>query len=348
MGKKKAIRMEDASLIYQCYLDSPKHAALELAFSMGYGKSSYYKIIKNKGVITNNYNNSFRKKTWTEDQIEEVIKYIENENPQARLDEIIEKFVNQQGFPNICASTLWNYIDGALMKTTFFNNTLINTDQVKLGRKEFVEWFQVNCDMNNFFYISECSFKLYTIRRHIKPYHDNNKDKMQLMEKETNQICVCMCLNKDNGLVKHLELKNNISDEEFLKFIGSIIETVKMSNIVLVLDHYRRNIQNEIEQLCSRMNWNYIFLPPCSAMLNIVSSAFDALKSEIKLQIEGAYKEKFQDISKALFGQKEYQRTLLLEEILMNSMSIISQEKVLEFWNQMIAILPKIINLDDF
>lgn len=347
MGKKKAIRNDDASMIYQCYLDSPKHAALELAFSLGYGKSSYYKIIRNKGQITNNYINSFRKKTWNDEQIAEVIKYIECENPQARLDEIVEKFVTQRGFPNICPSTLWNYIDGALMKMNVSDGALIDTDQLKQSRKEYVDWFKVNADMCNFVFVSECYFKLYTIRRHIKPYHDNNKDKMQMMEKDTNQISLCMCLNKDIGMVRHIEFKPSIDDNEFLKFIGSLPDFVKMNNVVLVIDSYRRSIQSEIDQICSRVNWNYVFLPPVSPMLNIVSAAFDYLKYEIKLQIDGPYKEKFQDISKALFGQKEYQRTLLLEELLMNSLQLIDQEKTLEFWNQMFLTFPKITNMED-
>ena len=95
--------------IWQAYNKNGVRFAKEFTFSLGYHKTTFYKVIENQGKIMTKWTHPNHKNKWDDLQIETAIKRIE-ENPVLTLDKGI-----QNNFPEITASTLSSYLNGQLV-----------------------------------------------------------------------------------------------------------------------------------------------------------------------------------------------------------------------------------------
>ena len=347
MGNGKNIDPEHAKLIYATYLQN-QEAAKVLCQQLGYQKTSFYKIVNLQGQISKPPKAGFTK--WSEQQINEVISFIENVNPQATLYEIHDEFVGKRNFPEISICTLWRYLYNELitLKKVSPHNQKRNDPQIKIQRQQYANWFLQN-QHRTFIFIDECGFNLNTIRTQARA----KKGKRAIVKVAQNQgtnKSVIMAVNKDIGTVYFDEKTGSLNSEDFTIFVSSlldVINTFNMPNVTLVFDNCKIHVEDEIDRICSYAGWEYCFLPPYSPMLNIIEEAFSTLKAAIKNLMAGVlYQERIQ-IANLPFGEKTRAREGILNRALYASVQEITQPKVMSYWQHMMSFIPDILALND-
>ena len=348
MGKGMKINPEHAKIIYRAYLTQPKGYAKHLCFMYGYKLTTYYKIINNEGIVENNYYGKPRK--WTPEMISTAVSYIETTNSQITLEELLDVMVQVNNFPRVSLSTLWNYLDGELvtLKASSFQNQMRNDINNKIKRQEYVQWFLQNQD-RTYLFIDECGFNLNTLRRQARSKKGNRAVVTVAQNKGTN-LSVCACVNKDLGLIFYDFKVGSMNSEDFMIFLAQLAEVVMPMNlqkVTLIFDNCRIHDEAEINQVCIYAGWEYEYLPPYSPMLNIIEEVFSLLKFAIKRQMAGPLFNDRLKIANLPFGQKTIARVKLLETALKNSITEIVPEKCMAYWNHMMAILSRCLNLQD-
>jgi hypothetical protein len=80
---------------------------------LGFKETGSSKIISNAGCITLQKGRS--NTTWSDQQIKKVLFFIDDEQAQATLEELLNHFVSTRGFPQINLATLWSYLEDQLI-----------------------------------------------------------------------------------------------------------------------------------------------------------------------------------------------------------------------------------------
>lgn len=109
--KKKVIK--NAAKIWNAYTEKGPKFASDFTLSLGFKKSTYYKVMENSGKVETKLCHPENSTKWKENQIDKAIKWIEY-NPVLTLEEIISKGIYNK-FPFIYPSTLSSYLNGKLI-----------------------------------------------------------------------------------------------------------------------------------------------------------------------------------------------------------------------------------------
>ena len=152
--KRTKLSSADAKKIWNAYTVKGPAFAFEFALSFGYRKSTYYKVIDCQGQINVKWNHPCHSKKWTNEQINTVISWIED-NPVLTLDEMISKGL-ENGYPLIQPSTLSNYLNGRLitLKKVRLNPVARKSTETKKQRIEYCSKFLDN-STKTFIFIDE-------------------------------------------------------------------------------------------------------------------------------------------------------------------------------------------------
>lgn len=249
MGKGKQLSQQDATEIWEMYLNGPKGAAKQLCKMKGYHKTTYYKIINCESDLDIHYH--AKELTWKQDQIDASIGYIEQINPQITLEDLRDIMVGYFNFPSISVSTLWRYLDGELItvKLATFQNQQRNALITRLSRRNY-SYFFLGHQNWNYFYIDECGFSLNTTRRVARAERGQKAVVHEARNKGRNTSVVA-CVNKDIGLLAFDYKDSSINSELFISFFNIMLSSVYEMNIpspILVFDNTRIHQKDQIDQ----------------------------------------------------------------------------------------------------
>lgn len=343
--KRKKLSKSDALKIWQAYNKNGVRFAKEFTFSLGYHKTTFYKVIENQGKIMTKWTHPNHKNKWDDLQIETAIKWIE-ENPVLTLGEIIDKGI-QNNFPEITASTLSSYLNGQLvtLKKVRIDPIARNSDETKRQRIEYCSNFMDNLKMS-FIFIDEMGMSVCTLRNRGRSKRGTRAILTAPLSKAPN-ISVCMAVNKDIGLV-HYETQNEAYDaEDFYGFIKNLIEKCKekkLKNICFVMDNAKihKKDDNKLKNLCLKKHINLWFLPPYSPELNPIENVFSMVKNNIRKKLATTYRQELMETTNLPWGEKGKKRIELLLNILNEVSNVITPDLMEEYWDHLMKVIPKV------
>lgn len=348
--KRKKLSGEDAKKIWNAYITKGPAFAKEFTYSLGYHKTTYYKVIECRGQINEKWHHPSHSKKWDDKELDTAISWIE-ENPVLTLNEIINKGL-EEGFPFIQASTLSKYLNGRLitLKKVRINPIARNSIETKKQRIEYCSKFLDN-SRKTFVFIDEMGMSICTLRNKGRSKKGTQAILKAPLSKAPN-ISVCMAICKEQGIV-HYETKNEAFDgQSFYEFLKNLIQVCKdknFKNIVFVMDNCKIHKKDEFncEDLCIKNNIELWFLPPYSPELNPIENVFSMVKSNIRKLLATTYHKQLMETSNLPWGQKGKKREELLIIILDEVVELITPEIMINYWDHLMKVIPKVFKNQD-
>lgn len=349
--KRHRLQAVHAQAIYNAYLEKGDDVAKQVCNSFHYGTTTYYKVINSKGVVSEKYKHPEHKTKWDPDQIQVALNII-NENPVLTLQEIIDKAVDDADCPDICESTLSEYLkkECITLKECRLDPVARNSDETKESRKKYCKEFLSNLN-KTFVFIDEMGFSCCTQRNRGRSPKGKLCKRIGPLLKAPN-TSVCMAVSKDIGIVHYSMKDTAFNGDLFIEFINELIEKCNilgLDHVCFIMDNVRmhKTYISDITQACEENNIELRFLPVYSPELNPIEKAFSLIKANIKKLLRTKYYKQLLDSHKAKWGQKTKIREQIITDALNDSLSIISPEIMKKLFNDMISVFSKVFNNED-
>lgn len=348
--KRTRLKASDAQAIYDTYITQGDAMAKTLCQSFKYKKTTYYKIIQNKGKVTEKYKKPDHPTKWDKPKIEKAIEYI-NDNPVLTLEEIIDKAVEESNFPRVAKSTLSSYLKTRLitMKSCRLDPVARNCDETKESRKTYCADFLRNLS-RTFVFIDEMGFSCCTQRNRGRSLRGTICKRLGPLIKAPT-VNVCMAVSKDIGIVHHSVKNCAFNGDLFSDFIDELIEkclNLELKNICFIMDNVRMHkSQSEISEKCKKNGIEIVFLPVYSPELNPIENAFSIIKSHIKKLFRTKYYQQLLDTQKLSWGLKARAREKIVIDSLNESLARIDTTVMNELFAHMLSVFPRVFNNED-
>lgn len=101
------------------------------------------------------------------------------------------------------------------------------------------------------------------------------------------------------------------------------------------------------EDLCIKNNIELWFLPPYSPELNPIENVFSMVKNNIRKLLATTYHKQLMETSNLPWGQKGKKREELLMTILDEVVELITPEVMIEYWDHLMKVIPKVFKNQD-
>lgn len=88
-------------------------------------------------------------------------------------------------------------------------------------------------------------------------------------------------------------------------------------------------------------------MPPHSPELNLIENVFSFLKAHIKKLLRTKYYQQLLDSVKAECGIKTAIRETILHDALVDSIPVITKEKMTNLWKNMMVVFPRVFNKEN-
>jgi hypothetical protein len=198
---RKRLTAADAALIWGHYQQAGDQAAMTLATTRGYSRSTFYNIIRNEGNVPGLYLHPKHQVKWGREQKAQAAQIIAS-NPSLTLREIIAEAV-QQGLPRIGISTLQRYLKVLLItrKLVRVIPQMRNDPQTKHDRNLYCQWVLAN-QQHEFIYIDEFGFQIGTQRHFGRAPRGQPARRITALTRSAN-VSVCLAVSAAHGLIYH-------------------------------------------------------------------------------------------------------------------------------------------------
>jgi transposase len=309
-------------------------------------ETSYSKIISSTGCMTLQKDRS--NTTWSDQQIKNVLFFIDNEQAQATLEELLNHFVTTGGFPPITLATLWRYLEDQLttVKGAAIHNQKRNYEENTKIRADFAIWFLENSSCT-FRSIDEFGFNLDTSPS--GSISTTPSDDYQCRSKcRDKQVHIRLhlttawgfLLRTETGSMKAPELVTSLSN------FATEVQSVNLQNITAIIDSSCIHMEKEINQFCVRAGWKFEFLQPYSSIPNPIGEMLSLIKSDIKSSCWSTSQTAITSCN-IEFGRNWGACEETLAEALDNAMKNVMVVKVVVFYGHMVIFLPRILTGQD-
>lgn len=323
-SKRKKLTEIDCKEIFEETVAEGEKAGMDLAERKGYSVETFYKCIRNNGVIDPKWKHPEHSKKWSDDLIEKSIELI-SQNPILTLSEIISMMIEKYNAPEITETTLGTYLRFSLitLKQVQYHATARNSHETKQQRIEYGEFFLQNKDLN-FVFIDEVGYSISVQRNRGRAPKGKNVIAKTPLSKTPN-TSVCMAITNEE--IIHYQKKNSAFNSEsfsnFLKDLIEIIENSQMTNVCLVLDNSSVHKKEIVKELCNG-RCKYKFLPPYSPNLNPIENIFAIIKKYMKKELATELREQLLETFHLPWGQKTAARQSILDQAFVTALTLIS------------------------
>lgn len=301
-------------------------AGKNLCLRKGYEISTFYKCLRNEGVLNPLWKHPPHCNKWNDDLIDKACNLI-GQNPLLTLEEILIEMQNKYNAPEISLSTLSSYLNFSLitLKNITFHPTARNSDTTKEKRVKYGEFFIQHSDYN-FFFIDEVGYSICVQRNRGRSLKGTQAIAKLPLSKTLNCSC-CMAIT-DSEVLYYKKKQTAYDGESFQNFLKELIEIIEsrgFKNVILVMDNSSVHQEKYVKQLCDG-KVDYMFLPPYSPNLNPIENVFGIIKKYMKKILATTYRDALLATFHLDWGQKTAARQSILDEVFTLAVSQIDQE----------------------
>lgn len=310
---RKKISDKDAKMIYEHYQQYGEQAAKNLCDQYGYSTSSFYRIIENRGNVTEAWIHPPHPKKWSQDMIDQAISIIED-NPRLFLNEIIQKCVDEYHFPPICDTTLSEYLDDSLISLKSINYQSIerNSEHTKDLRVDYVHWL-IEHQNYSFIYVDETGYSI-GVQRNRGRAPIGQRITVNLPLEQSSNVSAAVAISKDYGILHYKAIEGSFNINQFDQFIADLVQIIKTKQIYnpcIIMDNCRCHKREDINSICGT-DVLFRFLPPYSPNLNPIENVFAIVKQNFRTVLANLLHEDLLATSKLPWGRKTQRRNDLL------------------------------------
>lgn len=345
--KRKRVQKQDAQNIYNASLIDMS-TAKHLAELDGYSDRTFYKIIQNKGEVTEKYREPDRHRKWTDPQIDATVEIIEH-HPTYTLQEV-EEASEAIGNPHVSLTTLQNYLDARAItyKQVEYHAVARNSEETKAARIDYVKDVQADFT-HNYVYIDEVGYSIGT-RRTRGRSRSGTPCIQRLPCLQSPNVSICAAIDGVHGVILNERRSGAFTAEDFKAFIVKLIRTceeeLKMKKVMLVFDNCRIHHAADLDSIpqIASGEFAYKFLPPYSPNLNPIENVFGMIKMHYQHLIDVEYSDRLVETYNAPFGTQMQSRQELLDEAFTRAISMVSNEDVANSFSHLREYFEKVLN----
>lgn len=348
--KRKRVQKQDAQNIYNASLVDMSMAK-RLAELDGYSERTFYKIIQNKGEVTEKYRDPDRHRKWDNRQIDSSVEIIEH-HPTYTLQEV-EEASEAIGNPHISLTTLQNYLDDRAItyKQVEYHAVARNSEATKAARIDYVKDVQADFT-HNYIYIDEVGYSIGT-RRTRGRSRRGTPVIQRLPCLQSPNVSICAAIDGVHGVILHERRSGAFTAEDFKGFIVKLIQhcedQLKMKKVMLVFDNCRIHHAADLDAIpqIASGDFAYKFLPPYSPNLNPIENVFGMIKMHYQHLIDTEYSDLLVETYNAPFGTQMQSRQELLDAAFARAISMVSNDDVAHSFSHLREYFEKVLNHED-
>jgi len=243
---------ENAELIWKVYQQDGNGFSLRLSHQLGYKKSVFYSVIKQRGIIKEGWKHLNKKKKLSPEQITLIINLIEA-NPQMTLLELSRELAFYR-VPSVSLSTLSRYLNCELitMKWASFQHENRNTEESKIKRYHYSEWFLTHQEYE-FIFVDEFGFNFSTQRNYARSKEGQPAIVISPINAAVN-TSVAMAISRNNGIIYFEDKKDAYNSDDFMIYFTNLCQAIhhmEINNPCIILDNCPIHKKEDINSVSS-------------------------------------------------------------------------------------------------